>query len=360
MKKFVSILLAFVLACSLVACGGSEKEEAPAKTETKTEASAKTESSGDASGYTGGEYTLMVTSHVAEVELASVFMDNFADLVEERSEGKITFDRFYSSQIANQAESAEGLKVGSIDIAINDWPSMSSVNGYAKGDVMALGYLFSNYDHVNAFYASDEYAQMVDELVDQVGIRCLAPGASGFRQVATQDAPISSYEDFVGLRIRCPDIKIYVDTFGALGCATTIVANSEVYTALQTGIVDAVENPVQGMYNMSWYEQFDYINETNHIFCDINLFMNEAKFQSLDAEAQALLLECAREASANNMALTEEKNDEYVQMCVDEGIVYNTFDTAPVKKIMQEQVWPTYFANAAGGEELVNAILTMG
>ncbi|WP_300025261.1 TRAP transporter substrate-binding protein [Oscillibacter sp.] len=354
MKKVCSFFLALTLMCSLVACGGSGTEKTPEST-----APADAASTNSGSGYAGGEYKLMASSHVAQEELASIYMANFCDLVEERSEGKITFDRFYSSQIANQAESAEGLKVGTMDVAINDWPSMSSVNGFSKGDVMALGYLFNSFDHVKAFAASDDYAQMCQELIDQCGIRCLAVGASGFRQVATKNAPITSIDDFQGLRIRVPDISIYVNTFQALGCATTIVANSEVYTALQTGIVDSVENPVQGIYNMSWYEQLNYINETNHIFCDIDLFINEEKFQSLDKEAQAVLMECAKEASGQNLEMTEEKNDEYIKLCEEAGCKYSTFDTAPIVDVMKSQVWPAYFAAVDGGEELVNRILAL-
>ncbi|WP_295580553.1 TRAP transporter substrate-binding protein [uncultured Oscillibacter sp.] len=358
MKKLLTIVLALALLSSLAACGGKQADTAPPPADPGTSAPADT--GGDTGGYTGGEYKFVTSSHIAKEELATVYMDHFCDLVEERTGGKITFDRFYSGQIANQAESAEGLKVGSIDIAVNDWPSMSSVNGFAKGDIMALGYLFNSFDHVKAFAASDDYKQMCDELVDQVGIRCLAVGASGFRQVATKNAPITSIDDFQGLRIRVPDIAIYVNTFQALGCATTIVANSEVYTALQTGMVDSVENPVQGMYNMSWYEQLDYINETNHIFCDIDLFMNEERFQSLDAQAQAVLLECAQEASAANLELTESKNDEYVALCEEAGTQYNTFDTAPIVDVMKNEVWPAYFAAVDGGEELVNRVLALG
>ncbi|WP_295580555.1 TRAP transporter substrate-binding protein [uncultured Oscillibacter sp.] len=355
MKKLLTIVLALALLSSLAACGGKKTETTPPPADT----GAPAETGGDTSGYTGGEYKLTASSHMAPEDLVSVYMDDFCDRVEERSGGKITFDRFYSSQIANQTESAEGLKVGTIDISLNDWATMASVNGYAKGGVVSLGYLFNSYDHVKAFAASDDYKQMQQELIDQTGVRNLAIGASGFRQVATKNAPISSIDDFQGLRIRVPDIAIYVNTFQALGCATTIVANSEVYTALQTGMVDSVENPVQGMYNMSWYEQLDYINETNHIFCDQDLFMNEERFQTLDAEAQAVILECALEASDANLELAETKNDEFLANCVDAGVEYVTFDVAPVKEVMKEKVWPTFFESVEGGEALVNNILAL-
>lgn len=365
MKKMLSIILSLALICSLAACGGGNS--GPSGTSGTPEPSGGAASGSDAgqsggeggSGYGGGSYKLMASSHIAESELGSIFMNDFCDLVEERSDGKITFDRFFASQIANQAESAEGLKNGTIDIAINDWCSMSSINGFKKGDITAMTYLYKDYDHVRAFFHSDEYNQMNQELIDQVGVRALATGSAGFRQVGTKNAPINSYEDFAGLRIRCPDIAIYVNTFQALDCATTIVANSEVYTALQTGIVDAVENPVAGIYLTSWYEQLDYINETNHIHCDIGMYINEDKYQEMDSEAQALLNECAQEAAERNITLAEEYNSDYRSKCEEAGLVYNTFDLEPVIEIMKEAVWPAYFEAVEDGEELVNAILAM-
>ena len=355
MKKLVSIILSLALVCSLAACGS----DAPADSGDSATTPDSTTSESSGTDYTGGSYTLMASSHIAQEELGSIYLDDFCDRVEERTGGKITFDRFYSSQIANQAESAEGLKLGTIDIAINDWPSMSSINGYKKGDILALSYLFSNYDHVKAFVQSDDYAQMVQELLDQTGIRCMALGTAGFRQVATKGSPINSIEDFEGLRIRCPDIAIYIDTFEALGCATTIVANNEVYTALQTGIVASVEHPIQGIWNTSWYEQVDYINETNHIFCDIAMFINEEKFQSLDEEAQTVLLECAQEAADANFELAETSSDECLANCEAAGVEYNTFDIAPVVERMQEEVWPSFFESVDGGEDLVNRVLAL-
>ncbi len=357
MKKILSIALALALICSLGACGGKNSTPSTPSDTPPSDSGGTPSASG--SGYSGGSYKLMASSHIAESELGSIFMNEFCDLVEERSDGKITFDRFFASQIANQAESAEGLKNGTIDIAINDWCSMSSINGFKKGDITAMTYLYKDYDHVRAFFHSDEYNQMNEELIDQVGIRALSTGSAGFRQVGTKNAPINSYEDFAGLRIRCPDIAIYVNTFQALDCATTIVANSEVYTALQTGIVDAVENPVAGIYLTSWYEQLNYINETNHIHCDIAMFINEDKYQELDAEAQALLNECAQEAAENNITLAEEYNSDFRSKCEEAGLVYNTFDLAPVIDIMKEAVWPAYFEAVEDGEELVNAILAM-
>ena len=143
MKKLICILLAFTLAFSLCACGSSTP---------KTEDSANATQEGSAD--TAQTYTLTISSHMPTEDVGSMFLTEFADLVEERSGGRITFERYYNSQLATQAESAEAVKLGTIDIVCNDFPTMASANGYSKGAVMALSYLFDGYEHVRAFAES--------------------------------------------------------------------------------------------------------------------------------------------------------------------------------------------------------------
>ena len=130
--------------------------------------------------------------------------------------------------------------------------------------------------------------------------------------------------------------------------------------ALQTGIVDAVEQPNASCYNNSWYEQLDYINITNHIFCDIDLFMNEAKFQSLDAEAQEVILTAAQEAGDKLFDQIIEADQDYIDKLQEGGLELNDdLDTSPIVDIMKEQVWPSYFDTVSDGREFVDTILAM-
>lgn len=308
MKRIISILLILPMLFALSACGKSDNGGS---------------SSSDASGrgeygYTGGEYTLVVVSHNTEAVAEGSGILKLAELIETYSDGKIKCDIYTDGSLGTQVETASEVRSGGIDIAENDWATMASTNGYLKGSVVSLGYMFEDYDHVMAFYQSDLMAQMNEELIEQCGIRCLAGAASGFRNVFTQK-PITSVDDMEGLRIRVPDIEIYVNTFQALGCATTIVANSETYTALQTGIVDSVENPNITVWNTSWYEQLNYMTKTNHIWCDLDYFMNEAKYQSMDDEAKAVIDRAAAEAQAFSMEYSEEMETYYEEKLLNEG-----------------------------------------
>ena len=356
MKRLVSVLLVLLLAFSMVACGGNNTANNGGNAANNGGNTAGDNAGGEGSGYTGGEYTLVVASHVTEDVTAGSGLIEFCNLVETYSDGKIKCELYTDGQLGTQSEAAAEVRTGGIDICLNDWPTMASTNGFLKGNVVSLGYMFQDYDHVMAFYESDIMAQMVDELIEQCGVRCLASCASGFRNVFTQK-PITGLEDMNGLRIRVPDIEVYVDTFQALGCATTIVANSEVYTALQTGIVDSVENPNITVYSSSWYEQLGYMTKTNHIWCDLDYFMNEETYQSLDDAAKAVIDQAAKEAQAYGMEYSEESETTYEELLLGEGgLELCEVDITPFREAVQDTVWADFESTVDGGAEMIEAI----
>ena len=168
MKRIISILLILPMLFALSACGKSDNGGS---------------SSSDASGrgeygYTGGEYTLVVVSHNTEAVAEGSGILKLAELIETYSDGKIKCDIYTDGSLGTQVETASEVRSGGIDIAENDWATMASTNGYLKGSVVSLGYMFEDYDHVMAFYQSDLMAQMNEELIEQCGIRCLAGAAS--------------------------------------------------------------------------------------------------------------------------------------------------------------------------------------
>lgn len=369
MKKLIVLLLACVMLLSLAACASKTTDttttndtaadtaaDTTENTDSTDTSSEDASTDGESNGYTGGEYTLVVASHNNATTAAGSGLQKLCELIEEYSDGKIKCELYTDGKLGSQSETASEIRNGGIDICENDWATMASANGYAKGSVVSLGYMFQDYDHVMAFYKSDVFKQMTQELIDQTGIRCLAGSASGFRHIFTK-TPVTTLDDLNGLRIRVPDIQVYVDTFQALGCATTIVASSEVYTALQTGIVDAVENPYITVYNASWYEQLSYITKTYHIWCDLDYFMNEAKYESLDDEAKAVIDRAAEDAQAYGMSYSEEMEDYYEDLLVNEyGLEIVDIDTDAIKAKMQETVWKNFEDTVDGGADLIASI----
>ena len=154
--------------------------------------------------------------------------------------------------LGSQSELSEGIRMGTIDMILNEWSNIATVNGFSQGLILGFPFLYQSWDHIRAFYDSEVMDQMKADLEAEQGIICLGCSADGFRKIYTQ-IPIESIDDFSKLKIRVPDNQIYTATMAALGAAPTIVATAELCTSLQNGIVNALERPADGMYSNNLY-----------------------------------------------------------------------------------------------------------
>ena len=206
MKKVFSVVLVVALVLTFAACGVAAH-----------------------GGYAGGSYNLKMGHYWGSAQNNAKVMENFSAVVSEMSDGKIEVDVYPDGQMGHLNELAEYVSMGTIDFAPNDWPTLATILGYNKGALVGFAYMFKDFAHVGAFFGSDIYAQMKQDILDQYNIRVLGSFGEGFRQVYTQ-RPVNSVADFAGLRLRVPDVAVYMETFQAYGAATTIVPGAEIYT----------------------------------------------------------------------------------------------------------------------------------
>lgn len=337
----------FVL--SVAACGGG----------TSSGGASQPPASGGSDGYAGGEYNLKIGTYFSGAQGGGEYAQNFSDLVKELSDGKIVIDVYQDSQLGSQSELTEAISLGTVDFMPNDWSMFDTVLGYSKGAIFGLPYMFSSWDQVKAFYGSEMFTKMTEELLENYDIRFLGAAADGFRQIYSKQ-PIRSIEDFKSYKLRVPDISVYIDTFQALGAATTIVPGAELYTSLQNGIVNGLERPADGFVSNNLYEQTKYVIKTDHIFVDVSLFVSEATFQKLDADAQAVILQAGKEASDEHFEYMRGRDQDAINKLTTElkqELV--EFDTTEMKDICKETVWPKYLSKIDGGQEIADYIQTL-
>ena len=334
MKKFLCIVSSFVLVLALV---GSTA----------------------AFGYSGGSYNLKIGTYFSGQQSGGIYAQMFSDHVAKLSDGKIVIDVHQDWQLGSQSELAEAIALGTLDFCPQDWSMFDTVLGFTKGAILGFPFLFENWDHVAAFYKSDDFAKIAQELLEQHNIRYLGSSGDGFRQCYTQ-VPVNKAEDFKGLRLRVPDISIYIETFQALGAATVIVPGAELYTSLQSGIVNAMERPMDGMYSNNLFEQTKYLVMSNHIYVDFNLFVSETVFQKLDPEAQAVIIKAGKEASEAHFPLSRQRDlDAYNGLLTvgkQELIEIDTTELNKISEIVKKAVWPKYLGMIDGGQAIVDNI----
>lgn len=135
-----------------------------------------------------------------------------------------------------------------------------------------------------------------EEFLDATGVRILNHIESGFRSIFNSERPIQTPEDLEGLRIRTGENAVHMELIESLGGSPTPIAWSEVYTSLQQGVVDGMENPPGLFYSMRFYEHQDYLTVNRHLYSIHSAMINEAFFQSLPEGYQDIVLEAAEVA----------------------------------------------------------------
>ncbi|MBT9777934.1 DctP family TRAP transporter solute-binding subunit [Clostridium sp. MCC353] len=353
MKNTLKVLSVTIIAAALCACSGETRQ--PEKTDEPV--SLKTSNAGETgiTEYTGKEYKFQLGHHMQSEHSTNKYAEYFVEELERLSGGKITAVIYPAGQLGNQAENTEAVRMGTLEMTISDLPSIAAL--YTPADIIGLPYLFKDMEHVERFYDSGRFGTFKGEVADATGIRILSDSHSGMRMVYSQN-PISSVADMKNLKIRVPEIPVYVNTFAALGCSTTPIPFSEIYTSLQTGVVDALELPPEGFYTASLYEVTKSMAVTNHIYCDMALLINNDLFNSLEPEAQAIVEEAAQEAALKHRRLVKDQTEELISQIKDKGL---TVTEPPFEEFQQAtaKVWEDFIAKNPEGQELIDSVKSL-
>lgn len=236
-------------------------------------------------------------------------MAKFEELVETRSNGAIEVNLFTDGALGNERDVLESLVIGSTDMSL---AGVSDVVYWLPEYFLSVPYLFTSVDHVRAVY-DGEIGKEIDELVlKEKGIRTLAIMDRGARQL-TSNREIQVPADVEGLRLRLPENPLWIEVWSQLKPVATTVALSELYTALQTGVVEAQENPLETIVQNRLYEVQDHLILTNHVRDVYKIQISEATWGRLSPEHQQIVLESAKEAALVGDAMLAEADAAYIE-----------------------------------------------
>lgn len=280
-------------------------------------------------------------------------MEYFKYLVENATKGQIKVEIYHSAALGKARESIEGIRLGTIEMNIGDLVTKYD----PRLDVTTLPYLFRNRAH--AWNVLDgPIGKDLTSKVTKFGIRLFPNGAweNGYRQMTNNKRPIHSPADLEGLKVRVVATDLYRKTMEAFGTLTTSIAFSELFTALQTGVVDGQDNPYTHIYNKKFFEVQKYIAETNHIYSIIWVMASEKWYQKLSDEQKRILNWAVGESTALNRWLMQQKDLEFKAKIKEErkDIVITEPDQDEFKKIVKAKVWP--FFEKKVGKDLIKKI----
>jgi tripartite ATP-independent transporter DctP family solute receptor len=215
-----------------------------------------------------------------------------AERVSEKTDGDFTIDVYPAGQLGSEKDLLDSIVAGVIDLAYVGPGELGK--RFSKVSVFDAPFIFENYEHGNKVVNGELGQEILAEMQEETGIKSLANMYYGTRKL-TLNTPIETPEDLEGMKVRAPDMPLPVATVRGMGANPTPMAFSEVYLALQQGVVDGQENPIPTIYSQKFYEVQDYIIHTNHTVAFTPMIITEDKFNDLPEEYQTILQETAQE-----------------------------------------------------------------
>jgi len=223
--------------------------------------------------------------------------ESWTAILNERSGGRIDAQHFPAAQLGGLAEALEGSRIGTIQVTTAGPDSEEAIAPEIAALGGAPGFIYKDEAHVDAVLQGELGRRASDIAREKTGVEFVAYGETGFRHILSK-RPVHSLADLSGLKIRVPQLRVWVDFWELLGAAPTPLPYSEQYSALSTGIIDAIDSDVFSIEGFKFFEQATHLTLTGHWFLPKAVRVNAAWLDSLPDDLQALVRETAVEVFA--------------------------------------------------------------
>lgn len=220
----------------------------------------------------------------------------FKNYCESNSSGRIKVEIYPSGQLGSTQEALQQCMQGTLQCVMGGDGETATL--YPAIQAMSIPYLYDNRAEYYAMLDSEYMAAVYKDIEAQLGLKTLASADNGgFRNFSNDKKPVHSASDMAGLKIRTMESPIYTKMLESFGASATPMAYSELYSALQTGVVDGQENSPGTTFNGSFYEVNKYYILDGHAISSIFLYMNSSFFNKLPADLQKIVTEAGTTAT---------------------------------------------------------------
>lgn len=288
--------------------------------------------------YAGDPVTLKAGHSANTNEPYQVGLDAFSKIVAEKTKNRVKIEVYANNLLGAEKEMIEGLLLGNLHFTV---PTNGVLTNFVPQlRIFDLPFLF---DSRAALYKSvdGEVGKALSEHMRKKGFRLLAFYEAGVRHIMTRSKKIESMGDLKGLKIRTMEIPAHIEAFNRFNAKASPLAYSELYNALQAGVVDGAEAANTNYYSKQFYRVAPYWAQIGWTTLVADLVMSEAKFQSFDAETQKILVEAARESAKIERAAYEASDNKLLDELKKHNVTVTYPDPAPFRKA-SEAVYEKY------------------
>jgi tripartite ATP-independent transporter DctP family solute receptor len=273
------------------------------------------------------------------------------EVIERETGGKYKVEIFPLGQLyGGEREALEALKIGALDCMITASAPLGAWEPTIA--VLDLPFLFSDLQAARRLLDGPTGREILDKL-EKHGLKGLAIADNSFRQLETRGKKVEKAEDLQGMKIRVMESRTYIEMFKALGASPIPLPFSEVYTGVQTGVLDGYEHPISAYIGSRMYEVAKNVTLTNHTLTAVPYLLSLRTWQQLPPDVQQVMLRAAVEARDAHRKVVDDFNKLAVDILTKEGVSFSTVDAAAFQKKME----PVYslFENQIG-KDLLNRV----
>jgi tripartite ATP-independent transporter DctP family solute receptor len=270
-------------------------------------------------------------------------VERFAEIVDERTDGKITVKLFAGGVMGNDVTMISSLQGGTLEMTVPDTSTLVGIGGLESFGLINLPFLFDKETEADALLDGPFGERLLAKLPEK-GLVGLGFWENGFRHVTNSRKPINTAEDLSGLKLRVIQNPLFIDTFTALGASAQPMPFPEVYTALEQGVVDGQENPLATILASKFYEVQDYAVLSRHIYSVWALLMSKKLWDQLSPDEQKIIAEAAAEATDFERQTIRAYAEKAIEELEAEGMEVTELPPEEMEKLRQktQPVWEKY------------------
>ena len=311
-KKTLSLVaLTGVTALALAACGGGDATEA---------------GTGGGAAAEGGK-TMRLALNQTEEHPSYIALENFGERLSEATDGRWDVDVYPNETLGAQQEALQLVSSGSVDLAIVSGTQLENLNKDFL--VFNLPKVFDSVEHqMSVIHDQEIVGDLYSSLEESDNLTVLGGFTQGSRSVYTTDAPVKTPADLEGKKLRVQESDLHIAMAEALGASATPMAYGEVYTALQSGVLDAAENNEVSYYTAKHYEVAPYWSSTNHLVGLDYLIINSGLLEGMSEEDRAIFDEEWQATYEEHTQLWDEATKDAIEQAEAGGATFTEVDEA--------------------------------
>ncbi|WP_404330119.1 TRAP transporter substrate-binding protein DctP [Mesobacillus maritimus] len=304
MKRLKLLMMMAVVLSLLVlsACGGGEKNASTEQGESENDS----------------DVIKIKVGHISPDDQAyAIGFKEYAEAVEEATDGKVQFEIFGNGALGGERELLEGVQLGTLDMSLITTGVVT--NFVPEVAVIEFPFLFRDLDHTYKTLDGEIGQELLDKMSES-NLKGIAFWENGERYVANSQRPVKAVEDLKGLKMRTIESELLLDMYSALGTNATPMAFPEVYNGLQQGVIDGSDFSTGVYYTTKVYEQSKHFSEVPLYYASATLVINQELFDSMPEDVQKVIVDLGKEYAAKQRQINQDLMEEYKQNLVADGV----------------------------------------